>query len=153
MNSSRHFPFLATLLLLCGCPSESTNAGGGGAGQTGPQCKVDADCPKGECETAKCESDSCALTPLEEGFVLDIQVGGDCQSEVCDGSGKTKLIVATDDAPISGPCVTFSCDGNKIAGEFNVGAVCGDNNDGFCLPNPQGEAVLAARVVETLAGR
>lgn len=135
--------------MLLGCPSETDGAGAGAGGPTGPECEVDSDCPKGSCESAACESGSCALAPLEEGLVLDTQIGGDCQDTVCDGEGTSKQVENPDDIPGGGDnCVSFTCVGTQVTGEFNVGATCGANNEGFCLPNPQDDNPFAYACVQ-----
>ncbi|MBL8743207.1 MAG: hypothetical protein JNK04_18985 [Myxococcales bacterium] len=123
------------VLMLVGCPGE-TETGNGGSTPQGPECEVDADCPKGECETAKCEASACVLTPLEQGIVVDIQLAGDCLDKVCDGEGSTEQVANMDDTPTIGDeCVTYSCGPSGLEFVFNNGVPCSDG--GYCIENPQ----------------
>lgn len=123
------------LLMLVGCPTE-TDTTVGGSPSTGPDCENDSDCPKGECETAACQSGSCALTPLEQGIVVDIQLAGDCLDKVCDGEGATEQVANPEDTPNGGDaCVTFMCGPSGLEFVFNNGTPCTDG--GYCIENPQ----------------
>lgn len=135
MELCRGLAFVFGVLVLVGCPAE-TETGTGGSGTTGPDCEEDADCPKGECESATCQSGSCALTPLEQGIVVDIQLSGDCQDKVCDGEGGTEQTPNMDDTPpIGDACVSFMCGPGGLEITFNNGVPC--ENGGYCIENPQ----------------
>jgi hypothetical protein len=127
------------LLTLLGCPAE-TDTSAGGSPPTGPECEEDADCPKGECESAACASGSCTTAPLEQGIVVDIQQAGDCLNKVCDGAGSTEQVPNMEDTPAQGgTCVTYSCGPSGLEFVFNNGVICAENEERYCIENPQND--------------
>ncbi len=121
---------------LAGC-GDDTGTGGTGAGGNPPApCEAATECPKSPCELATCTDGVCGTEPKPDGTAVDIQTGGDCKLEVCDGAGALRFEVDSTDVPTNDldSCEVGTCEGELpgiAPAEF--GSEC--NGDGFCNAN------------------
>ena len=98
--------------------SATTGAGGhattGTVGTGGAECQVAADCAGADtdCAHRTCNDHVCGSSFKPDGFPTTAQMAGDCQSEVCDGQGKSKMLADNTDVPVDPtPCTKSVCTG------------------------------------------
>jgi hypothetical protein len=115
-------------LLVGGGPAGGSDAGGGPAGGTGPggsgpggsgpggggstACDAPSDCPgsDNECGTRTCEGGVCGVDAEAAGTPTPTQIPGDCQRNVCDGTGSVMVeSFASDVDDDQNPCTEDLC--------------------------------------------
>jgi hypothetical protein len=66
-----------------------------------PECSSPSECPGSdtECRARTCTSGSCGMAFVAGGTPVAVQIAGDCQVTVCDGSGGTRSDVDDTDLP------------------------------------------------------
>ena len=71
------------------------------AAAVGTECTVASDCAgsDGECQTRTCTDGICGVAYTPYGFPVSDQIAGDCQSNVCNGSGGVVTIADDSDVP------------------------------------------------------
>lgn len=147
---SSFIPF-ASVVLLIACGDDTTSTGGGGVGAGPTTCNTAADCAANSCEDPVCNAGTCGTNPKPEGTDSTFSTPGDCQDEVCDGAGGTKLVPNDMDTPIPDDnCIVGLCtDG---VGSFELAAV-GSSCDGdrFCTKRGNCVTCIAdANCVDTM---
>jgi len=91
------------------------------------ECVSVADCTVdvSSCRSARCEASQCIYENAPEGTSVPEQALGDCLLVVCDGTGKTKAIVAENDVSDDGdPCTVDACQGAKSIHVNALEVVC-----------------------------
>jgi hypothetical protein len=81
---------------------------------TGGHCADAASCPPAanECATATCTAGDCGFQNVAAGTHTSSQTAGDCQVQVCDGSGNVTSNEDSTDVPAdSNPCTLGACQG------------------------------------------
>jgi hypothetical protein len=75
------------------------------------QCNAASQCPGSDtaCQTRTCSAGVCGFNYQPNGFVIGAQTPGDCQANVCNGSGSIISVAADTDLPAD--------DGNQCTGE------------------------------------
>ncbi len=109
----------------------SGNGGAGGSGGSGGAggCTSASECPgvDTECGTRTCVNDVCGFDAAAAGTVIAEQTPGNCQRNICDGSGE--ITTESDDADVDddgNPCTTDSClDGAPEHVAVPAGTACG----------------------------
>ena len=142
--------------------NEESGAAGqrsGGAGGPGipPECSSPADCAgrDNDCAQRTCVDGKCGVDYAKHGDLASVQVAGDCQKAICDGSGAFTTQADDDEVPDDGKVCTldlckngvashsfastttscgassqFKCDGMGVCGGCTQDADCGLN--GLC---------------------
>ena len=93
------------------------------------ECFVASDCPgvDTECSTRTCNAGVCGTMNMTQGTALAIQIPGDCQKNVCDGSGGTTTVDDDTDVPDDfDPCTDDICTaGVRSHSPLSSGTACG----------------------------
>ena len=82
--------------------------------EVGTECAIAADCAgaDSECQTRTCVDGICGVTYTPYGVPVSSQISGDCQTNVCNGSGGVVTIADDSDDPASpNDCTSVSCSG------------------------------------------
>ncbi len=94
------------------------------------------DCPAtgNECLYRTCTSGVCGTAPYAANTPTATQSAGDCQLQVCDGSGGTTQAVDNTDVPIDGnQCTDDVCsNGTPSNPDLSSGATCTQNGGALC---------------------
>ena len=122
------------------------SSGGGtvcnGAG-TCVQCNSFNDCPGADtsCQQRTCTANTCGISFTPNGTPVGSQTAGDCQENVCDGSGNIVTQEANGDVPVDGnQCTSDNCNSGvpsntpvpvNSACSSGGGVVC--DNSGNCV--------------------
>ncbi len=76
------------------------------------ECLIPSDCGTDTtCRTYSCTSNTCGFTNADSGTFVSDEALGDCKQKECDGSGNIVDAANTDDIPLGGECNTNTCDG------------------------------------------
>lgn len=98
-------------------------------------CKTKMDCIgfDNDCKSHTCNNGECTYQFSKQGTMASLQVNGDCQSNVCDGTGNQMTQVDDKDAPMTQDCTTDTCsNGAKLVDNSPRGTAC---SNGFCDGN------------------
>lgn len=101
------------------------------------QCTTVADCltPETECRTNTCLNGICGSQYVAAGTATTNQTTGDCQRDVCDGSGGMTKVVDVSDLPAAAtdPCSQAVCtNGNPSYTSLPSGTPCDYNGGRVC---------------------
>ncbi len=102
-------------------------------------CLVAGDCPGSdtECRSRTCDNGVCGTSNVSNGTPTPSQTPGDCQKNVCDGSGNFVSVADDTDTPASSECSTGICSNgrpgseNVAQGTACIGGICDGN--GSCV--------------------
>ncbi len=101
-------------------------------------CVSPAQCPgmDTECETRSCTATVCGFLYTAAGTPVTMQTPGNCQKNVCNGTGAVSVIFDNTNVPTStNPCLIEGCAmGSPTQSNAAAGAACTDPNGG----NPDG---------------
>lgn len=106
------------------------------AAEDGPECAIAADCAgaDSECQTRTCIDGTCGVTYTQYGVAVSDQIAGDCQSNVCNGSGG--VVATADDADVplaANDCISTSCaDGVASTSYLPAETSCQTNGGQIC---------------------
>lgn len=100
------------------------------------ECAIAADCAgtDSECQTRTCIDGTCGVTYTLYGVAVSDQIVGDCQSNVCNGSGGVVTIADDSDVPTSqNDCTSVSCSGGIPSTTYlPVDTPCASNGGSIC---------------------
>jgi hypothetical protein len=122
-----------------GSTGASGGSGGasGAAGGCGTPCTLPGECPDpgNECVARTCEAGCCGTAPVDDlKPTVDGQKDKNCQVQVCDGNGATKLVADVDDRPdATDACHVGACEGNTPEQQpVTTGTVCAFDGGKVC---------------------
>jgi hypothetical protein len=114
------------------------------AAELGTECVTAADCAgtNDECQTRTCIDGICGAAHTSYGVLVSGQILGNCQSNVCNGSGGVITIADDSDAPAnSNDCMSVSCSGGTASTAYlPANTLCGTNGGAIC--NGAGQCVV-----------
>ncbi|MBI4703368.1 MAG: hypothetical protein HY744_19815 [Deltaproteobacteria bacterium] len=102
-------------------------------------CNVPSDCQElpadNDCRKRACVEHACKEQFEKDGKSISVQTEHDCQKEVCDGQGGTKLVPDDTDLPEdNNDCTKDQCvGGSPESTDLPEGTPCGQNNAFQCL--------------------
>lgn len=129
---------------VAGAGGEGQLGGAGGMGGGDLGCTTELTCP-GEtnaCQTRTCVAGECQLVIEPDGKLVSGQTKGDCFRLECDGNGKVRSVVDTQDVPDDGKqCTQDECalDGTFSHASAPKGVACAQSGGQFC--NGMGQCV------------
>ncbi len=121
-----------------------------GSGQC-VQCNSASQCPgqDTDCQSRTCTASMCGIAFTSAGTPTPSQTPGDCQTQVCNGSGGTTTSVTDSDVPVDGvQCTDDVCtNGNPSNPPAAAGTPC--NQFGGSVCNGSGSCVVPPAVLST----
>jgi len=100
------------------------------------ECQGVNDCPQPgnpECATATCTGGHCGFDFTQQGTPVASQTSGDCQKNVCNGSGQIVTINDDTDLPAGGQCLQAACiNGVPQTTPLPVSTPCNENGGVHC---------------------
>jgi hypothetical protein len=132
-----------------GSPTQSNTAAGAACTGAGTVCDGSGDCVQclapstcpgtdTECQTRTCLNDTCGFLYQPSGTVVSTQTPGDCEQNVCNGTGGITAVADDADVPTNGTvCDIASCSmGMPVFTPVAEGTTCGTmktcNSTGSC---------------------
>ncbi|MBK8259506.1 MAG: lamin tail domain-containing protein [Polyangiaceae bacterium] len=100
-------------------------------------CNTENDCPgvNDECKTKTCTNNVCGFNFTANGTAVTSQTAGNCQQNVCDGSGNTVSVTDNADVPADdgNQCTSQTCtNGSPAFPPVAVDTTCNQNGGSFC---------------------
>ncbi len=131
---------------VAGVPQQQNAAAGASCSQNGGsqcdgaglcvQCLAATDCPgsETECQARTCTAGACGFAYVTAGTPVSAQTSGDCQQNVCDGSGAIVAQAQDSDLPNDGnQCTADTCvNGVPTLTAQPAGATCSQNGGSQC---------------------
>ena len=94
-------------------------------------CELPNQCPgsDSECRVRSCQIGMCGFDNTPQNTVTKAQTAGDCQTQICDGSGGFTTITNGSDLPVDGnPCTDDLCTGSAPSNPDSAqGTACGSS--------------------------
>ncbi|MEP7121144.1 MAG: hypothetical protein ABJE95_09550 [Byssovorax sp.] len=111
--------------------AKTCNAGGVCSG-----CLAAADCAgaSNECQATTCVGGNCGVSFTPSGTPISMQIGGDCKTSVCDGSGNVVVAVDDSDVGVDGDQCTSDLCSNGTPGHPQApsGTLCSMAGGQYC---------------------